>query len=306
MSSAPPPPPLPVTVGKGRIRISPTAPGYLFLAVVAAIWVGSLNYNSNPGFLLTFLLIGMTAVSAVHTYLNLRGICVLSVSAKPVFAGETARFQIRVESGALFRRRIEFRLQDQEKTITDFEGETAKEICIPATASRRGIFRCEPLRVSTQFPLGLFRCTADLPMDIHCLVFPKPISGRMQSGAAAPDSGGSRSSNSPGIDDFHELRPYRPGDALQHIYWKAYSGNRGLHVKSFSRAADEAILLDFNEIRGTDDEFRLSRLCDMVLETDRRSVSYGLRLPGGVIAPARGDSHRHACLKALALYGSNA
>jgi uncharacterized protein (DUF58 family) len=39
-----------------------------------------------------------------------------------------------------------------------------------------------------------------------------------------------------------------------------------------------------------------------VLEAEGQHLSYGLRLPGTRIAPSRGATHQHACLKALALY----
>lgn len=50
-------------------------------------------------------------------------------------------------------------------------------------------------------------------------------------------------------------------------------------------------------------EERLSRLCAMVLEAERRGLGYGLRLPGREIEPGRGGEHMGRCLKELALYG---
>jgi uncharacterized protein (DUF58 family) len=39
-----------------------------------------------------------------------------------------------------------------------------------------------------------------------------------------------------------------------------------------------------------------------VVQADRFGQSYGLRIPGTVIAPGRGDQHRARCLEALALF----
>ena len=49
-------------------------------------------------------------------------------------------------------------------------------------------------------------------------------------------------------------------------------------------------------------EQRLSRLAGWVLAAERAGALYGLRLPGTVLEPARGEPHRAACLEALALY----
>ena len=43
-------------------------------------------------------------------------------------------------------------------------------------------------------------------------------------------------------------------------------------------------------------------LCHWVLQADRFGQSYGLRVPGNTIVPARGDAHRTRCLEALALF----
>ena len=56
------------------------------------------------------------------------------------------------------------------------------------------------------------------------------------------------------------------------------------------------------ERRKRDTEARLSQLTRWVLEAEGKHLSYGLRLPGTRIAPSRGATHQHACLKALALH----
>ena len=47
---------LPVIIDRKKIRIRPTRNGLIFIALVLAMFLGSINYNNNLGFLLTFLL----------------------------------------------------------------------------------------------------------------------------------------------------------------------------------------------------------------------------------------------------------
>jgi uncharacterized protein (DUF58 family) len=61
-------------------------------------------------------------------------------------------------------------------------------------------------------------------------------------------------------------------------------------------------MLDFDVIPGRDMEFKLSRLCHMILAAEGQQMEYGLKLPGFMKNPARGKSHQHHCLKALALF----
>ncbi len=61
-------------------------------------------------------------------------------------------------------------------------------------------------------------------------------------------------------------------------------------------------MLDFDAIPSPDTEYKLSRLCRMVVSANRQNIAYGLKLPGQLMPPARGPGHRHHCLKALALF----
>jgi uncharacterized protein (DUF58 family) len=51
-----------------------------------------------------------------------------------------------------------------------------------------------------------------------------------------------------------------------------------------------------------DREARLSRLWYRVIQLSNSHDEYGLRLPGMEIEPGRGDKHRDALFKALALF----
>ena len=295
---------LPFTIGKKQLRILPTGYGYLFMLVLSAILLGSINYNNNLGFLLSFLLGGIAAVSILHTYKNLSGLQILSVKAKPVFANEKATFKIDVKAEAPYRMGVALAFSNHQETIRDIAAEKVQRISVPAVAARRGIYRPGKLSIFTRYPLGLFQCVARLSLDAGCLVYPKPISGLFRPGPSPLSAdNGEKESERPGVDDFQGLRPYQPGDSIQHIYWKAFSREQGLHIKSFAEESGDAVMLDWNSIQGTNTEHILSRLCDMILKAHRFNLVYGLSLPGKNIPPNKGNDHRQACLKALALFG---
>ena len=98
------------------------------------------------------------------------------------------------------------------------------------------------------------------------------------------------------------LRSYRAGDAPKLIAWKALAREQPLLTKEFSAMASSELWLDWEDARAADIEARLSVLAHWVLQAEQFGQSYGLRLPGTVIAPARGESHRTRCLEALALF----
>jgi hypothetical protein len=78
---------VPVTLGLRNIYILPTGHGMLYLAVLGAMLIGSVNYNNNLGFLLSFLLGSLGLTAMMHTYSMLYGLRLVSATAMPVFAG---------------------------------------------------------------------------------------------------------------------------------------------------------------------------------------------------------------------------
>ena len=107
-----------------------------------------------------------------------------------------------------------------------------------------------------------------------------------------------------GGDDYTGLRDYQPGDSLHHVHWKSAARSDELLVKQFNSGGAQTLWLDWYLLPQTDVETRLSILCRWVLDAHAAGLRYGLRLPEREIAPANHDAHRHACLRALALFGT--
>jgi uncharacterized protein (DUF58 family) len=105
-----------------------------------------------------------------------------------------------------------------------------------------------------------------------------------------------------GEEEFNMLRAYRAGDAPRQIAWKALAREQGLLTKEFSAMASSELWIDWEEARGADIEARLSILAHWVIQAESFGQAYGLRIPGTIVPPNRGDLHRARCLEALALF----
>ena len=303
-SGNPSPDTLPRKLGHKGIYILPTEQGFVFIVIVGAILIGSLNFNNNLGFLLSFLLGAMAFVSIIHTYKNLSGVTVLSLWSKPVFAGKKAVFELLAKADSE-KALVEFEFPGVERVGGDLSPDRDGRFTMVVMTEKRGVLDPGTLTVSTRYPFGLFRAWSRIDTHTTCLVYPKPISGpytpakidslRNEDGGAA----------GPGVEDFQGIRAYEAGDALQRIYWKSLSKGMGLHTKSFVGSSGSAVLLDWVAIKTADPERKLSRLCDMVLKASATGDAFGLRLPGENIYPGKGDAHERKCLKALAQYRSS-
>ncbi len=285
-----------------QIFIRPTRHGLLFLFILGAMMAGSVNYNNNAGFILVFLLGGMALISLFYSLKNLTGMDVAFASARPVFAGQTTVFTIQVQAKNQERVAVNFALPGQTGPWTTIAKNETKTLEIPAETAQRGVFIPGALTLCSVFPFGFFRLGARLSLHMTCLVYPMPVKGTAGSDRGGSGSGGRADTRHAGPDDFQGLSLYQPGHDVGRIAWKAVSRGQGIFIKDFTAMADHFTLLDFDDFTSRDPEYRLSRLCSMVLAADRQNLSFGLKLPHTLIAPARGQSHKKKCLRALALY----
>jgi uncharacterized protein (DUF58 family) len=291
----------PVTLVQRRIFILPTRQGYVFAFTILLLLLASINYTLSLGFVLTFLLASMAGVAMLHTWRNLAHLKLRPGRCDPVFAGDGANFSITAETPSQTRFAIGARRRDDEPVFADVvAGETAA-IALPVPTPRRGLMRCGRLEIFTRYPVGLFHAWSYVDFDLNIVVYPRPDP------MAGTPPAFSRSSSEEGIpiagdDEFNMLRAYRPGDAPKLIAWKALAREQGLLTKEFSATASSELWLDWDEAHAADIEARLSVLAHWVLQSERFGQSYGLRIPGTVIEPGRGDAHRARCLEALALF----
>lgn len=286
-----------------RIRIRPTRYGNTFLFILMAMLVGSLNSNNNLGFLLTFILGSMVAVSIFHTRQNLAGIQLAYMRARPVFAGEPAIFEIRLRKTAHRAYAVRATLAGEDPVEIDLTNGEPLIFTIAIATQKRGLLAPGPLEIFTHYPFGLFLARTALPHSASGLVYPRPIAGPLTTVPGDITTGGEGAGTGPGVDDFVGLRAYQPGDNLGQISWKAYSRGQGLLIKQFSGESGRMLTIDWHALNEPDLERKLSRLCGMLLQTHKNGLHFGLRLPGRTIVPARGENHLKTCLTSLALFG---
>lgn len=287
-----------------RLYILPTAQGLLFGLTVFVMLLGSMNYSNSMGFMLTFLLAALGVVAMNATHANLLELQLDAGSAQPVFAGETARFLLRVtNAGRRMRVAVTLSAESDERTVTsDIPAAESSLAPVPVQTTRRGWQPLGRLAAETTYPLGMFRAWSWIYMDWRVLVYPAPA----ESVPPLPQPAGGQGLGRPndlGEDDFSGLRPYQPGDSPRRIAWKASARERELLTKRFTGTGEETRWLDWAMLPGMPDEQRLSVLCRWVLAAHELGLAYGLRLPGTLIPPAAGDAQRERCLRALALHG---
>jgi uncharacterized protein (DUF58 family) len=293
----------PVVLGQRRVYILPTSAGVMFAVTLALLLIGSINYNLSLGYVLTFLLAGIGVVSILHTWRNLARVALRPAKARPVFAGNSARFHMVVENpGAHQRVSLAIQLAGQSVVYFDVAPRGAQDVEAGMPAARRGVLRPGRFRIFTVYPVGLFYAWANVELELHCLVYARPEPGHVPLPPTQTASGQGGASGT-GEEDFAGLRTYHPGDSPSRIAWKAFARSDVFLTKQFSGSAASELwlnLADIPEALGL--EARLSRLTRWVIEAETAGLRFGLRLFGIEFGPEFGASHRDRCLQAIALY----
>lgn len=292
---------LPVRLDRRRIFILPTKSGVVFGLFLLAMLVAAINYTNNLAFLLTFLLGSMGILSAIHAYANLAGLELEHGRLRPASCGEEARLQLYFRAAGRVRTRLRVRVGNAAAELCLSERE-AREIILSVPTVKRGLFPLGRLVISTRYPLGLFRAWSPLVLPVTGLVYPRILPVEMLQwhlAQAADEDGGQGAVGQSG--EFGGVRPYRPGDQLSRISWKASARGLGLFAKEFRTGLGQTLLFDWAEVRASGYEERISILAGMVREAERTGAGYGLRLPGVSIEAGSGAAHAHRCLEALAL-----
>jgi uncharacterized protein (DUF58 family) len=286
----------------GRVYILPTGVGLVYAIMAFAMLLGSMNYNNNLSFLLTFLLIGIGFVAMHQCQRNLVDLEVSFAGTEPVFAGQAAMFRIAVTNRSKNgRQRIRLYTDETLSDIQDLRPGESRIFILPVRTSTRGWIRLDRFGIRTLFPFELFRSWAWLHMEPRGLVYPSPVEHAPEP-PASQTALGHRQHDARGEEDFAGLRKFHLGDSPRNVAWKAYARSEQLLSKQFSGADISSQWFDFDEVPAQDIEERLSILTRWVVEADRTLEDYGLRLPGQSFSPAHGDEHRRRCLEALALF----
>ena len=167
----------PITIGRNRVYILPTRFGYFFAFMLLVMLLGAMNYSNSMAFLLTFLLSGIGLVCMHHTHANLAHLQLRAGTSEPVFAGETAHFEVRIDNPAAQPRyslALSWPKEEERARPGDVEARASTVLMLSLPATRRGWLPARVFSLSTEYPLGLFHAWTWAQLDMRCLVFPHP------------------------------------------------------------------------------------------------------------------------------------
>ena len=288
-----------------NVYILPTRPGFMLGLTLAVLLVGSINYQLNLGYLLTFLLAGCGVVGMYVCHGTLRGLTLNLSPPEPQYAGASATLAIVLTNE---RRSIRYGIglavldsRHEDRWVwTDVPALGQSTVHVAFKPKRRGLHRVPPLTAETRFPLGTFRVWTVWRPAAQVLVYPAPEAFPPPLPPGEPRAGGAAAARVQSTGEFDGVRAYRRGDPLKLVVWKKVAKAQELVSRDTQQAQRYELWLDYAQAGAQAPEQRLSRLTAWVLQAERLGLDYGLRLPGREIKPGTGEAHKRLCMEALA------
>jgi uncharacterized protein (DUF58 family) len=294
-----------------RVFIVPSKAGLMFTLMLIVLFIGAMNYNLNLGFALTFLIAGCALIDMHLTFRNLAHLYLAAGSAAPIFAGEEARFELRLinrrkhDRYAIWLKFIGDGLPDLAHAV-DIAANSTRNVTLSAPTHRRGWLSAPRVRLHTSFPLGLLYAWSYWTPDVKALVYPRPEDNAppLPMESAGKEDGHGQA----GHDDFAGVRAYQSGDSMKHLAWRQIARvdlalGGALVTKHFEGGAASDLCINYDALpRGMDIDSKLSRMTRWVLDAEALGLPYAFQLGSFVLAASIGSAHQGACLRALALY----
>jgi uncharacterized protein (DUF58 family) len=294
-------------VRQKRIYILPTRFGFVFLAgAILMILIGA-SYQNNLVNLLSYFMLSLIFIAMIQTHNNLKDIRVEALETEGGFKGtefvltavvandsKDIRFGIEasyrhLKDGSVYENFLPLLSRSTIKLRSSFIGH------------QRGRHEISEVKLSSSFPLGLFRAWIWVPVEGSYFVYPEPVGERPLPLEGQLEDAGTQVSATHG-DDFYGHRKFEAGDSPRHIDWKAHARGRTWLVKEFGGNAHSVIHLDWSRLESLPLEQRLSQLSRWIEEARKSRLPFSLKMPHHSMPLAQGYQHARSCLELLAIH----
>ncbi|MBY5991089.1 DUF58 domain-containing protein [Ferrimonas balearica] len=287
------------TLSHRSVFIRPTALGLGYLMLCAVLFIFGTNYQNNLILALCFLLVSLFNTTLLLAFRNLAGLTLAAGPGHSRHAGEAVPFDLTLTADRVLYH-LELRFPGGPARYVRKVQPLARTVQVQFPSERRGWLRPGRLVVSSAFPLGLCRVWSNLDLDQKALVWPAPAPGTQPRQALAPDPAMKSDQHRPGVDDFHGLSRWQPGQSLARVAWKQAARGGEWQAKAFvtPQGLPSALTLD----PSLPLETALSQLTFQARHLFHRQQPYRLVLGQTQYGPDHAQSHLERCLDALACY----
>lgn len=291
-----------------NIFILPSRFGLSFIAFIILLFILGTNYQNNLIIIMCYLLSSLFISTMFYSFFNMAGLSITAKGTFNGFAGDDINIPLEV-SAAQLKQAFSFNFSNHQ-LVEVLSVHESKMINLPVKFKTRGKRTLNRLIISSEYPLGLFKCWTKLQFDIDVITYPKPLKcDLISTNENIEELQENVTGNMIKGDDFYELKQYQMGEPLSHVAWKQVAKGDVWQTKHYSQPQGQSIILLINDMPSHSVENKLSNLCYLVLQYQQAGIEFGLQLPDGALSTrvdiGSGENHIKQCLTALANFNSN-
>ncbi|WP_333607987.1 hypothetical protein [Arsukibacterium sp.] len=274
----------------------PSSYGYWFSVLLLLLYLLGTNYQNNLILLLCFILSSIFLLAMVLAFRNLYGLQLELSNDGEAYSGRAGQLPLQLSTKEA-RQRLTLTLLQQAVALELDWLDRNSQVKIPYQFAHRGCYDLPRLRVSSDFPFGLFQCWSYPGLAGKLWVYPEPAV-HQQRHYGDEHSGQQQLQLQP-----DEIKPYQAGDSQRQLLFKRLARDPANPV---SRAAlpqgnHEQCWVQVPALSGAALEQALMEASSQLHELDKQAIGYGLICPAGRIELGSGQRQLQRCLQALAL-----
>lgn len=287
-----------VTLVQKLIFILPTRYGWWFVLLIILLYLLGTNYQNNLILLLCYLLLSVFLVNIVLAYQNMRGLTLQCRQAPEGFAGEATTAVVSLSTDKKHLMLNMHFVQHNKQNDTVLLSQPATSATLTLNSTKRGKHALPRIKISSQYPFGLWRAWSYIALAQQQWVYPTPVTDKAPLNSVSDDA-----SQQAKTDAGETLSPYRAGDSIRHMVWKRLArdpANPVVRQQQFSAQAEPSWVV-VPALSGEALERALRYACQQLLQLEQSGSHYGLKLPALTLPQAKGAQHLQRCLQELAL-----
>ena len=278
----------------------PTKMGGYLIGLIFLMFLLAIGYDNNLLLIFTLFLFSMNLLWLIQSHFHLHHLKLQHIN----LANGHAKSEIPLK---VFWEKAPKGPYNWNLTLErSFEGvkpelfeQTDKFVVGQLKIPKRGVWKWNYLKVSTDFPFGLYRLWCFYPVKFETVAYPALLPATDISNLAHNNAGESIAMGRAGREDIWNLAPYQ-GDESRKISWKHYARSGDLLIKEGEEYTEQFFHIKF-DLPKKNPESYLSFLATQMVECHRRGIPFLFEGPEGKLGPARHGDHLHQCLKVLSL-----
>ncbi len=292
-------------VGRRQLYILPTRIGWYYALILIALFGIAVKFDNQAAFMMLFILISVSLIAMVYTHNNVIGLSINVQTSKSVFVGDTATFPVHLYNNSNKDRYAVWLACGGFTQLNNLRAGEQAKIDLRLPSVQRGYLNCEPISLTSQFPIGVFFCwTKQFHSLQRCLVYPQPLDlVPLQAQDIQQGKQQSQPNITSGGEDYSGMKSYQPGDRLRDIHWPSLAKTQKLvSIQHENQNSSSVNLSWFSLPKHLTTEDKLSQLCHWVINAEQMAQRYQLEMPNHTIEYNNGLTHYHQCLSTLALW----